>query len=330
LKANISNPAFLVDNLFDSELPKKATRDGYGEGLLEAGKADSRVVALCADLTESTRTLYFKEAFPERFFEVGVAEQNLVGMAAGLALDGKIPFAASFGIFSPGRSWGQVRLSVCYNEANVKLAGSHTGLTVGADGATHQALEDMAITRCIPNMTVLAPCDFLETKKATMAAARHVGPVYIRFAREKTPMFTTERTPFEIGKAQIFKPGTDVAIVACGITVYRAIEAAKLLGEEGISAMVVNNPTIKPIDHLTLIEAAKSTGALVTVEDHQMMAGMGSAVAEVIVRHFPVPMEFVGVNDVFGESGKPEELLAKHGINAEGIAGAVHRVLERK
>lgn len=288
------------------------------------------MVVLSADLTESTRTLEFSKRYPERFVEAGVAEQNMAGMAAGLAMEGKIPFVSSFAVFSPGRNWDQIRVSICYSNANVKIAGSHTGLTTGGDGATHQALEDIAITRCLPNMVVLAPCDAVETKKATLAAARHSGPVYIRFAREKTPVVTTEATPFEIGKAQVFREGSDATIIACGTMVYLALEAAEELAGAGVSVRVVNNPSIKPLDVEVIVAAAKETGAIVTCEEHQVCGGLGGAVAEAVSTRFPVPMEIVGIGDTFGESGEPQELWRKYGLTVERVAGAVRAVIERK
>lgn len=307
-----------------------ATRDGYGRALLELAETDPDVVVLCADLTESTRTLEFSKRYPERFIEAGVAEQNMAGMAAGLAFEGKIPFVSSFAVFSPGRNWDQIRVSICYSKANVKIAGSHTGLTTGGDGATHQALEDIAMTRCLPNMVVLAPCDSVETKKATIAAAKHNGPVYIRFAREKTPVFTTDKTPFEIGKAVVLRGGSDAAIIACGTMVYPALRASEELAALGLSIRVVDNPSIKPLDIKTIVTAAKETGAIVTCEEHQIYGGLGGAVAEVLAARFPVPQEFVGVNDTFGESGEPQELWNKYGLTVENIIKAVTTAVERK
>ena len=312
------------------KLETKPTRDGYGEGLVELGKENPNVVVLGADLTGSTRCDWFKKEFPDRFIEVGIAEQNMMGIAAGLAMAGKIPFASTYGVFCPGRNWDQMRISVCYSKANVKFTGAHTGVSVGADGATHQALEDIAITRCIPDLTVLAPCDYLETKKATIAAGRMEGPVYLRFAREATPIFTVEKTPFEIGKAQIFKEGNDVAIIACGPTVHEALLAANELEKEGISVAVVNNPSIKPIDKKTISEIAKKTGAVVTAEDHQVMGGMGSVVCEVLAKNNPVPVEMIGVQDRFGESGTPDELMNEFQLLAKHIKEAVQKVIKRK
>lgn len=312
------------------KLEKKPTRDGYGLGLIELGKEDPNIVVLCADLTDSTRSGMFKKEFPDRFIEVGIAEQNMLGIAAGLALVGKIPFISTYAVFCPGRNWDQLRISVAYNNINVKLTGAHAGISVGEDGATHQGLEDITITRCLPNMTVLAPCDILETKKATIAAGKTKGPVYLRFAREATPIFTREDTPFEIGKAEIFRQGNDVAIIACGPTVHEALLAADELEEAGVSVCVVNNHTIKPMDETTILEVAKKTGAVVTAEDHQVMGGMGSAVCEVLAKKYPVPVEMIGVQDRFGESGTPDELMKEFHLISKDIIEAVRRVIARK
>lgn len=306
------------------------TRNGYGEGLVEAGEKNENVVVLCADLTESTRSAYFQEKFPERFVEMGVAEQNMASVAAGLAAAGKIPYISSYAMFSPGRNWEQLRTTVCYNEQNVKIGGAHTGVSVGHDGATHQALEDIALMRAIPNVTVLVPCDQHEARKATVAAAEIDGPVYIRFARAKTPVFTTGKTPFAVGKAYVYREGDDVALIACGPLLYEAVLAVKELEKDGINARVINNATVKPLDEKTLGAAAAECGAAVTVEEHQVMGGMGSAVAEFFARTRPVPMEFVGVQTRFGESGSPDELLDAFGLRAEHIAEAAKKVIKRK
>lgn len=322
-------------DVFDADkLEHAPTRNGYGEGLVLAGEKDDRIVALCADLTESTRTQAFAEKFPDRFIEMGVAEQNLATVASGLANYGKIPFIASYAMFSPGRNWEQIRTTICYNNVPVKIVGAHAGVSVGPDGATHQAVEDIAITRVIPNLTVVAPCDVHEARKAVIASVDVEGPVYMRFAREKTPVFTTPDTPFTIGKAEVFfdppagKP--DVAIIACGPLVHSAILAASQLAEEGVGVRVVNNHTVKPMDEKTVVAAARDAGAVVTVEEHQIMGGMGSAVAEVLARHYPVPMEFVGVENRFGESGPPEKLIEEFGMGAKAIAQAVKKVRQRK
>ena len=281
----------LNPKLYDSEVEQIATRDGYGDGLVELGEKDPNVVVLTGDLSASTRAKKFQDKFPDRFIECGVAEQNMMGIAAGMALSGKIPFVSSYAVFVPGRCWDQLRVSVCYTKANVKVAGAHAGISVGPDGATHQALEDIASVRPLPNLVVIVPCDVIESKKVTIASGQHKGPVYFRYGREKTPVITTENTPFKIGKAEIFKEGTDVTIVACGLLVYQSLVAAKELEKEGVSAKVINNHTIKPMDKLTIASAAKETGAVVTVEEHQINGGLGGAVAEVLVENFPVPME---------------------------------------
>ncbi|RME53887.1 transketolase family protein [Candidatus Woesearchaeota archaeon] len=300
--------------------PKKALRDGFGEGILLAAKRNKNVVALSADLTESNRLSAFKKKFPERFIEVGVAEQNLIGLAAGMAHAGKIPFAASFAAFSPGRSWDQIRVSVCYSKANVKIYGGHAGLTVGEDGATHQALEDIAIMRVLPEMIVIAPADATEMKKAVLAAAKHKGPVYLRGGREKTESVTREKDPFTIGKANVLRKGSDITIVACGLMVKAALDAARILTKAGIEAEVINMHTIKPLDTKTLLSSAKKTGKVITAEEHQITGGLGSAVSETLSEALPVPLRRVGVEDAFGESGKATELLEHYGLTAKNIA----------
>ncbi len=273
----------------------------------------------------------FKTAFPQRYIEIGVAEQMLAAMASGLAAAGKIPFIASYAMFDPGRSWEQIRTTIALNEMNVKIAGAHAGISVGPDGATHQAIEDIALMRVVPNMTVVVPCDSVQTKKATIAVAEHRGPTYLRFGRDKSAIVTTERTPFQIGKAQTFRCGSDVAIVACGILVYHALMAARELTEKyGVECRVINNHTIEPMDERAIIGAARDCGAIVTVEEHQVRAGMGSRVAEIIVRNHPVPMEFVGVHNRFGQSGTTAELIEYYGMGTEAIKDAVRRVLKRK
>lgn len=319
----------LNKNLFSPDIEQAPTRNGYGEGVVAAGKKNKNVVVLCCDLTESTRSQAFKDAFPDRFLEIGVAEQNMAGVAAGLALEGKVPFCSSYAVFNPGRNWDQVRVSVCYNQANVKIVGAHAGISVGPDGATHQALEDIAITRVLPHMTVLSPCDAIEARKATMAAAELKGPVYLRLAREKTPVMTTEKTPFAIGKAEVFKEGSDVTIIATGPLVYEALMAAKKLENE-IKIQIINCATIKPLDVKAIVASVKKTGAVVTVEEHQVNGGLGGAVAEALAKEYPVPMEMVGMPDSFGESGEPRQLLEKYGMTADDIARAVEDVLKRK
>lgn len=320
----------LNPKLFDPEVEQVPTRDGYGEGLVALGEKNENVVVLTGDLSASTRANMFAEKFPERFIEVGVAEQNMMGIAAGLALSGKIPFVSSYAVFVPGRCWDQLRVSVCYSKANVKVAGAHSGISVGPDGATHQALEDIATVRVLPNIVVEVPCDSIEAKKTTIAIGENKGPAYFRFHREKTPVITTAESPFKIGKAEVFRVGTDVSIIACGPLVYQSMVAAKELEKDGISVEVINNHTIKPIDKLTLASSAKKTGAVVTVEEHQINGGLGGAVAEVLAENYPVPMERIGMPDSFGESGAPEELLEKYGMSVKKIKEAVKTVISRK
>ena len=320
----------LIDNLFLSDIKQTPIRNGYGEGLMVLGKENPDVIVLCCDLTESTRSLDFANAYPERFVQVGVAEQNLAGLGAGMAHEGKIPFITSYATFSPGRNWDQIRVSICYSGNNVKIIGSHAGISVGPDGATHQAMEDIAITRVLPRMTVLVPCDALEARKATVAASKMPGPVYIRLARDKTAQFTTEETPFEIGKAYLFREGKDCTIAAAGPQVYYALQAAEVLSKEGIDCEVINLVSVKPMDEQTLITSVKKTGCVVSVEEHQVTGGVGSAVAEALARNFPVPQEFVGMPDHFGESGEPAELIAKWGMDSKAIVAAVKKVVKRK
>ncbi len=306
------------------------TRDGYGKGLVKAGEQDERVVVVCADLTESTRSHWFAEKFPQRFIQVGVAEQNLAVIGSGLAAAGKIPFIASYATFSPGRNNEQIRTTIALNNQPVKIVGSHAGISVGPDGATHQALEDIALMRVLPHMVVVVPCDAIEAEKATLAIAFNGSPSYIRLGREKSPIITTPETPFEIGKALVMREGTDVALIACGIMVPEALKAAGLLEVDGIHAMVINNHTIKPMDEEAITAAARACGAVVTIEEHQVHGGMGSAVAEVLARTAPVPMEFVGIQDRFGESGSPAELMQAFGLTAEAIAAAAKKAIARK
>ncbi|OGG18455.1 transketolase [Candidatus Gottesmanbacteria bacterium RIFCSPHIGHO2_01_FULL_47_48] len=324
----------------------KGCRDGFGEALVELGAENPEVVALCADLTESTRVEKFARAYSERFVEVGVAEQNMMGVAAGLALSGKIPFIASYATFSPGRNFDQLRVSVCYSNTNVKVIGAHAGISVGADGATHQALEDLAMTRVLPNLVVISPADYEETKKAVKAAAAWQGPVYIRFGREKTPAFTTAETPFEIGKAQVLREGADVTIFGTGPLLYKCLQVAEEMSNEqssmgnqslmrnngmsDISCEVVNVSTLKPLDVAAVMLSARRTGAVVTVEEHQVTGGLFGAIAECLGQNFPTPIEAVGMPNQFGESGKPEELLEKYGMGTGAIKEAVRKVLSRK
>jgi transketolase len=321
-------------NLVDyrnGDVKQVPTRNGFGEGLVEAGGKNRNVIGICADLSESTRFEAFKKAYPKQYVEIGVAEQMLVAMAGGLAAVGKIPWIASYAMFNPGRSWEQVRTIMALNETNVKIAGAHAGVSVGPDGATHQAIEDIAIMRVIPNMTVVVPCDSAQTKKATLALTERFGPVYLRFGREKSAVITTEATPFEVGKAQTFREGGDVAIVACGILVYNALLAAdKLARERGIECRVVNNHTVKPMDEEAIVDAARACGTVVTVEEHQKHAGMGSRVAEILAARHPVPIEFVGVDDRFGQSGDPFELVEYYGMGVDAIIAAALRASDRK
>ena len=322
----------LNPKLFDKDVEQAPIRQGYGDGLLEAGKQDKNIVALCADLTGSTMTSVFSKVFPERFVQMGIGEQSMASVASGMAAMGKVPFLASYAMFSPGRNWEQIRTTICYNDSNVKVAGAHAGVSVGPDGGTHQAIEDIAITRVIPRMTVLVPCDSIEAKKATLAAAKMKGPVYIRLAREKTPIITAEETPFEIGKAQYFYKSEkiDVGIIAIGALVYNALIAAKELEAEGIGAAVLNLGTVKPMDEEKVVELAKTAGAIVTVEEHQIACGMGSMVAEVLAGKQPTPIEFVGVRDKFGQSGEPNELIEHYGMGVSHIKEAVKKVIARK
>ncbi len=324
----------LNENIFNDDVEQKPIRNGFGEGLVEAAKKDLRIVGLCADLTESTRMEDFAKQFPNRFIEVGITEQNLASVASGMAAMGKIPFMSSYAAFSPGRNWEQIRTTIAYNNVSVKIIGSHAGLTVGPDGGTHQALEDIALMRVVPNMQVICPCDVYEAKKATIQMAKNSFPTYLRLAREKTPIITTPETPFEIGKAQIFFESkgdiSDVTIIACGAVVYQAIQTAKELDGRGIKVTVVNMTTIKPLDGKMLDFVSKKSGAIVTVEEHQIAGGLGSAVAEYLSQTNPVPIEFVGVEDKFGQSGTPNELLNFYNINSDTIERKVYKVLSRK
>jgi len=324
----------LNTKIFNPDVEKNSTRQGFGEGLLQAGVNDDNVVALCADLTESTKVNIFAEKFPKRFVQVGIAEENMASVASGMASMGKIPFMASYGIFNPGRNWEQIRTTICYNNQNVKIIGSHAGLSVGPDGGSHQILEDIALTRVLPNMVVISPCDYIEAKKATVACAKTKDPTYIRLARNNTPIITTNETPFVIGKAQIvFEPEIGLAhvgIIATGPILYKAIIAARELEKKGIKVKVMNLSTIKPLNENAIIILAKETKAIVTVEDHQIAGGMGSAVAECLAQNYTVPMEFVGVNNKFGQSGTPEELEKLYHIDTIDIIEKAEKVLKRK
>lgn len=327
------SPLQLADSCLDREKVEMIpTRDGYGKGLVQAGEKDERVVVLCADLTESTRSLWFKEKFPERFIELGVAEQNMATVAAGMANYGKIPFISSYAAFSPGRNNEQIRTTISLNNLPVKIAGAHAGVSVGPDGATHQALEDIALMRVQPNMVVVVPCDALEAQKATFETAFNGKPTYIRLGREKSPVITRLDSSFSIGKANILRASEkkDVAIIGCGILLHEALIAAEELSKEGVECVVVNCHTIKPIDSELIVSVAKDTGAVVTVEEHQIAGGLGSAIAEVLAQNYPVPQEFVGMRDRFGESGTAQELIKAFGLGSESIKAAVKKAISRK
>lgn len=311
-------------------MDKKPTRDGFGEGLVELGETRQDVVVLSADLTASTRADWFKKKFPDRFFSMGVSEQDMMSTAAGFALSGKVAFACTFGVFAAGRAWDQIRVSVAYMDLNVKIAGTHGGISVGEDGPTHQAIEEITLMRVLPNMTVIVPCDSAEAKKATIASASYEGPVYLRLGRAKEPVITKEKGVFEIGKADIMKDGKDVTIIACGHEVHEALAAYDMLKKKNISARVINLHTIKPMDNDAIVKAAKETGAIVTAEEHTIAGGMGSAVSELLSQQFPVPIEFIGIKDRFGESGAPEELFKIFKLTAADIAKAATRAIARK
>lgn len=307
----------------------KDTRSGFGAGLLELGKQNEDVVALCADLTGSLKMNAFQEAFPDRFYQVGIAEANMMGIAAGLTIGGKIPFTGTFANFSTGRVYDQIRQSIAYSGKNVKICASHAGLTLGEDGATHQILEDIGLMKMLPGMTVIHPCDYNQTRAATLAIAEHPGPVYLRFGRPKVANFTSENQDFEIGKAEVMLEGSDVTIAASGHLVWSALEAATLLAQEGIEAEVINFHTIKPLDEEALVRSVRKTGALVSAEEHQIAGGLGETLAGTLARAHPTMQEFVGVQDTFGESGKPHELLKKYGLDADHIIAAVHKLRQR-
>jgi len=331
-KVMIPNNQKLNPKLFDKSVEQEPIRKGFGLGLLEAGEKNENVVGLCADLTESTQMHLFADKFPKRFIEVGVAEQNLVTVASGLAHMGKIPFVSSYAMFSPGRNWEQIRTTITYNNVPVKIVGSHAGVSVGPDGGTHQALEDIALMRVLPRMVVVTPCDSLEARKATLALAENRQPSYLRLAREKTPIITTLESPFEIGKASLLwvVEQPEVAIIACGSLVHNALVAATELWHQGVSVLVLNNHTIKPMDEEQVVKVAKRTRAVVTVEEHQIAGGMGSAVSELLARTYPVPIEFVGVQDKYGQSGEPAELVEYYGMGVRSIIDKVRKVIKRK
>ena len=321
-----SRTAHLSPATFRDNVKKIPTRNGYGDGVVEAGRANEQVVVLCCDLTESTRSETFKKAFPDRFIQMGIAEQSLAAIAGGMALEGKIPFISSYAAFSPGRNFEQIRLCASMQNVSVKIMGAHAGISVGPDGATHQMLEDIALMRSLPNMTVVAPCDYLETKRAVIEIAKMKGPGYVRFARHASAAFTTEKTPFKIGRAEVFRDGTDVAIVACGPLVHEALWAARLLEKDGVSAMVINAHTIKPLDEKTIAAAAKKCKAVVTVEEAQVIGGLGSAVAEALARLQPTTMRMIGMNG-FGTSGEPEELIKAFGLDRTAIVKTVKELI---
>ena len=311
-------------------LGNKDTRSGFGDGLTELGKSNPKVVALCADLTGSLKMNQFENDNPERFFQVGIAEANMIGIAAGLTIGGKIPFTGTFANFSTSRVYDQIRQSVAYSNKNVKICASHAGLTLGEDGATHQVLEDIGMMKMLPHMTVINPCDYNQTKAATIAIADHVGPVYLRFGRPKMPIFISEDTPFVIGKALLLNEGTDVTIVATGHLVWPAIEAGKALAEKGISAEIINIHTIKPLDEEAILKSVAKTGCIVSAEEHQIAGGLGESIAQVLSRNNPLPQEFVAVNDSFGESGSPAQLMEKYGLDTPNIIAAAEKVITRK
>ncbi|MCB0495224.1 MAG: transketolase family protein [Cyclobacteriaceae bacterium] len=309
---------------------KKDTRSGFGAGLLELGKKNENVVALCADLTGSLKMDAFKKEFPERFFQTGISEANMVGMAAGMTIGGKVPFTGTFANFSTSRVYDQVRQSIAYSEKNVKLCASHAGLTLGEDGATHQVLEDIGMMKMLPNMTVINPCDYNQTKAATIAIADYEGPVYLRFGRPKVPVFMQEDQPFEIGKAIQLIEGSDVSIFATGHLVWEAILAEEMLAAKGISAEIINIHTIKPIDKEAILKSVAKTGCVVSAEEHQLNGGLGDSIAQVLIQNQPAPMEYVAIQDKFGESGTPDQLMKKYGLNAENIVKAALKVIKRK
>jgi transketolase len=306
------------------------TRSGFGAGLLEVAKQNDQVVGLCADLTGSLKMDAFQKQFPERFFQVGIAEANMMGIAAGLAITGKIPYTGTFANFSTGRVYDQIRQSIAYSHKNVKICASHAGITLGEDGATHQILEDLGMMRMLPGMVVINPCDYNQTKAATMAIAEHYGPVYLRFGRPKVPIFISENTPFQIGKALLLQEGTDVTIFATGHLVWKSVQAAEILAQRGISVELINIHTIKPLDEEAILASVSKTKCVVTAEEHQRFGGLGSAVAEVLAAKLPAPQEFVAVNDTFGESGTPDDLMKKYGLETENVVAAVEKVLARK
>lgn len=321
---------YLNPQLFKPEMKHEPIRAGFGRGLVEAGRHNNKVVALCADLTESTKMDAFAAEFPDRFIEVGVAEQNLVTLASGLAAMGKVPFTSSYAAFSPGRNWEQIRTTVCLNDVNVKIIGSHAGVSVGPDGATHQMLEDIALMRTLPNMQVIVPCDAVQAQKATELIAKSNKPAYLRLAREATPVVTTADTPFTLGKAEVYREGKDVTLAACGTMVYQALEAAEILAKDGIAAEVINVAVIKPLDTATIVASVRKTGCIVSAEEAQIIGGLGGAIAETLAMQLPAPLARIGIHDEFGQSGKPDELLRHYKLMAQDIAKAAQQVIKRK
>ncbi len=323
----MSKPMHLVKDVLAKDIVREPNRKGFGIGLKKAGQISDNVWALCADLTESTQIHLFAEEFPNRYVEVGVAEQNLATVAAGIAAMGKIPFISSYAAFSPGRNWEQIRTTIALNDQPVKIIGSHAGVSVGPDGATHQMLEDIALMRAMPNMMVIAPADSVEAEKATLALAKDHRPAYMRLARAPVPVITTDKTPFDLAKAQVFSVGRDITIIATGTMTYHALVAAEKLYNDGIDAEVIHVPVIKPLDGMTILHSAEKTGAIITVEEHQITGGLGGAIAEFLSEHHPVPIRRMGMMDRFGESGEPEELIEKFGLNAKRIEHNVHTML---
>lgn len=321
---------YLIKDVLSKDIEMIPTRKGFGKGLLEAGKRDENVVAACADLTDSTQISLFRNEFPDRFIEIGVAEQNLVTVGSGMAAMGKIPFVSSYAAFSPGRNWEQIKTTVALNDVPVKIVGAHAGLYTGADGATHQMLEDIALMRVMPNMVVIVPGDAVEAEKATLAMAVDKRPNYIRLAREATPVLTTEKTPFEIGKAYVYAEGADITVISTGVMTYQAMVAAEQLFKDGIDVEVIHCPTIKPLDAVTILKSVHKTKCVITIEEAQINGGLGGAVAELLGEEFPVPMKRLGVRDTYGESGKPEELLELHGLTAKHISMAAHQMIDKK
>jgi transketolase len=320
----------IVTDVRAKDIAAEPIRKGYGRGLVEAGKRDENVVGACADLTDSTTMNLFAKEFPDRFVEIGIGEQDLVTVGSGLAAMGKVPFVSSYAAFSPGRNWEQIRTTICLNNRPVKIVGSHAGVSVGPDGATHQMLEDIAIMRALPRMVVLAPCDSVEAEKMTLAMAKDKRPNYMRLAREATPLITTDKTPFEIGKAYVFREGSDVTLIATGTMTYQALVAAEILAKDGVSAEVVHVPTIKPLDGETILKSVKKTGAAVSAEEAQITGGLGGAVAELLGEDLPRPLYRIGMRDRFGESGEPTELIEHFGLTGTQIALAAHNILDKK